>query len=92
MDTPTQIRAPHTKGMDAKPHDKHLPSGVLETEQERAANWYVGSIDQGTTSSRFIIFNGEGNPVASHQIEFENKYPTPGSVTVEIAPPLERLG
>nr|6ZQ4_A Chain A, Glycerol kinase-like protein [Thermochaetoides thermophila DSM 1495]6ZQ4_B Chain B, Glycerol kinase-like protein [Thermochaetoides thermophila DSM 1495]6ZQ4_C Chain C, Glycerol kinase-like protein [Thermochaetoides thermophila DSM 1495]6ZQ4_D Chain D, Glycerol kinase-like protein [Thermochaetoides thermophila DSM 1495]6ZQ4_E Chain E, Glycerol kinase-like protein [Thermochaetoides thermophila DSM 1495]6ZQ4_F Chain F, Glycerol kinase-like protein [Thermochaetoides thermophila DSM 149 len=39
---------------------------------------FVGSIDQGTTSSRFLIFNGEGNPVASHQIEFENLYPKSG--------------
>lgn len=40
--------------------------------------WFIGSIDQGTTSSRFLIFNGEGMPVASHQIEFENMYPESG--------------
>ncbi|KAI3321227.1 glycerol kinase [Xylariaceae sp. AK1471] len=37
--------------------------------------WFIGSIDQGTTSSRFIIFNRWADPVASHQIEFENHYP-----------------
>ncbi|KAI0887967.1 glycerol kinase [Annulohypoxylon maeteangense] len=40
--------------------------------------WFVGSIDQGTTSSRFLIFNREMDPVASHQIEFENYYPESG--------------
>ncbi|KAL5346340.1 Glycerol kinase [Pseudogymnoascus australis] len=45
-----------------------------ETDNE----WFVGSIDQGTTSSRFLIFNSHGEPVASHQIEFENKYPQSG--------------
>ncbi|KAI1436214.1 glycerol kinase [Xylaria sp. CBS 124048] len=40
--------------------------------------WFIGSIDQGTTSSRFIIFNRFADPVASHQIEFENLYPHSG--------------
>jgi glycerol kinase len=40
--------------------------------------WFIGSIDQGTTSSRFIIFNRWADPVASHQIEFENHYPRSG--------------
>ncbi|GAW26408.1 putative glycerol kinase [Rosellinia necatrix] len=40
--------------------------------------WFVGSIDQGTTSSRFIIFDRFADPVASHQIEFENHYPFSG--------------
>jgi len=39
---------------------------------------FVGSIDQGTTSSRFLIFNKAGEPVASHQIEFKQIYPQPG--------------
>ncbi|KAL2810808.1 hypothetical protein BJX63DRAFT_302133 [Aspergillus granulosus] len=38
----------------------------------------VGSIDQGTTSTRFLIFNREGEPVASHQVEFKQIYPSPG--------------
>ncbi|KAJ9654604.1 Glycerol kinase [Neophaeococcomyces mojaviensis] len=39
---------------------------------------FVGSIDQGTTSTRFLIFNKKGEPVASHQIEFKQIYPEPG--------------
>lgn len=39
---------------------------------------FVGAIDQGTTSTRFIIFNNRGEVVAVHQIEFEQIYPNPG--------------
>ncbi|KAB8263954.1 hypothetical protein BDV32DRAFT_146255 [Aspergillus pseudonomiae] len=39
---------------------------------------FVGSIDQGTTSTRFLIFNREGEPVASHQMEFPQIYPKSG--------------
>ena len=39
---------------------------------------FVGSIDNGTTSSRFLIFDTKGNPVASHQVEFKQMYPHPG--------------
>ncbi|KAK9234838.1 glycerol kinase, partial [Lipomyces kononenkoae] len=39
---------------------------------------FVGSIDQGTTSSRFLIFNEIGEIVASHQLEFTQIYPQPG--------------
>jgi len=38
----------------------------------------VGAIDQGTTSSRFLIFNRAGEPIASHQIEFKQIYPHSG--------------
>lgn len=58
--------------------EEHLPAGIVTTPEERRDQWFVGSIDQGTTSSRFLIFNGQGDPVASHQIEFENLYPESG--------------
>ena len=41
---------------------------------------FVGSIDQGTTSSRFLIFDKAGEPVAVHQEEFKQIYPNPGLV------------
>jgi glycerol kinase len=41
---------------------------------------YVAAIDQGTTSTRFMIFNHGGEVVASHQIEHEQIYPQPGWV------------
>ena len=49
-------------------------------DEKKLKTFYVGSIDQGTTSSRFIIFNGLGEPVAQHQIEFAQKYPESGLV------------
>jgi glycerol kinase len=39
---------------------------------------FIGSIDQGTTSSRFLIFDNLGNLICSHQIEFPQYYPNPG--------------
>ncbi|KUI55644.1 Glycerol kinase [Cytospora mali] len=63
---------------DVSMHVEHLPEGIEETADERREHWFVGSIDQGTTSSRFLIFNGEGEPVANHQIEFDNLYPESG--------------
>lgn len=45
---------------------------------------FIGSIDQGTTSTRFLIFNKDGEPVASHQIEFSQIYPQSGFVLSRI--------
>lgn len=42
------------------------------------SNFYIGALDQGTTSTRFIIFDGTGTPVASHQHEFKQYYPESG--------------
>ncbi|EHY60868.1 Glycerol kinase [Exophiala dermatitidis] len=39
---------------------------------------FVGAIDNGTTSSRFLIFDQSGTPVASHQIEFKQIHPYSG--------------
>ncbi|RKU49334.1 Glycerol kinase [Coniochaeta pulveracea] len=61
-----------------RPTENRLPDGMMQTDDELEQQWFVGSIDQGTTSSRFIIFNGEGEPMGSHQIEFENLYPKSG--------------
>ena len=41
---------------------------------------YVLALDQGTTSSRAILFDGEGAAVASAQREFAQLYPHPGWV------------
>ncbi len=41
---------------------------------------YVAAIDQGTTSTRCMIFNHKGEPVAAHQLEHEQIYPQPGWV------------
>jgi glycerol kinase len=41
---------------------------------------YIGAIDQGTTSTRFIIFDHDGNVVALDQKEHQQIYPKPGWV------------
>jgi glycerol kinase len=41
---------------------------------------YVVSIDQGTTSTRCMLFSHQGQPVAVHQLEHEQIYPQPGWV------------
>lgn len=41
---------------------------------------FIAAIDQGTTSTRCILFNGEGQPVASAQEEHRQIYPQPGWV------------
>ena len=41
---------------------------------------YVAAIDQGTTSTRCMLFNHAGEPVGSHQLEHEQIYPKPGWV------------
>src|SRR5215207_2320279 len=41
---------------------------------------YVGALDQGTTSTRFMIFDHGGQVVSIHQKEHEQIYPKPGWV------------
>jgi glycerol kinase len=41
---------------------------------------YVGALDQGTTSTRFMVFDHSGQVVAIHQKEHEQIYPKPGWV------------
>jgi glycerol kinase len=41
---------------------------------------YIGAIDQGTTSSRFIVFDRSGRTVSTAQREHEQIYPQPGWV------------
>lgn len=49
-------------------------------DEKDLGKWFIGSIDQGTTSTRFLIFNGLGVIVASHQMEFKQMYPHSGCV------------
>lgn len=41
---------------------------------------FVGAVDQGTTSTRFMIFDHSGNEVGRHQLEHEQIMPRPGWV------------
>ena len=50
---------------------------------------YIGAIDQGTTSSRFIVFDRSGATVAMAQCEHRQIFPQPGWVEHD---PMEILG
>ena len=41
---------------------------------------YILAIDQGTTSTRFMVFDHAGDEVARHQLEHEQILPRPGWV------------
>lgn len=51
-----------------------MPSAYIERSNEPL----IGAIDQGTTSSRFLVFNTNGDLIASHQLSFTQLYPRPG--------------
>ena len=61
---------------------------------------HVLALDQGTTSSRAIVFDRDGRPVATAQREFRQIFPNPGWVehdpeeiwTTQIATAVEALG
>ena len=41
---------------------------------------YIAAIDQGTTSTRFMIFDHSGGVIGAHQLEHRQIYPQPGWV------------
>jgi glycerol kinase len=66
---------------------KHLLGKVVRRmSQIRKVVWrskvanYIGAIDQGTTSTRFIVFDRAGNVVSAAQKEHEQIFPQPGWV------------
>ncbi|KAK4705392.1 glycerol kinase, partial [Phenoliferia sp. Uapishka_3] len=61
-----------------------------------AAQSFVGSIDCGTTSSRFLIFNETGEVICSTSIEFDQHFPHPVETSIacvdQTVEKFERLG
>jgi glycerol kinase len=53
---------------------------------------YVGAVDQGTTSTRFMIFDHSGEEVARHQLEHEQILPEAGWVEHDPVEIWERTG
>lgn len=51
---------------------------------------YIGAIDQGTTSTRFMVFDKQGRVVCSAQKEHQQIYPAPGWVEHNPAEILQR--
>src|SRR5258708_5214495 len=50
-----------------------------QTRRDKLAS-YIGAVDQGTTSTRFIVFDRSGRIVSIAQKEHEQIYPKPGWV------------
>ena len=71
----TRIRPLHLSGL-ALPHR----AATLENPKGGGMANYIGAIDQGTTSTRFLIFDRAGRIAASAQKEHEQIYPQPGWV------------
>jgi glycerol kinase len=46
---------------------------------------YIGSLDQGTSSTRFMIFDTDGKVVGQHQLEHRQILPHPGWVEHDAA-------
>ena len=59
------------------------------TQGTQAMPSFVGALDQGTTSTRFMIFDHAGRPVGVHQLEHTQIYPKAGWVEHD---PIEILG
>ncbi|KAK2755984.1 Glycerol kinase [Arachnomyces sp. PD_36] len=77
--TPNQAKQTGDASTDGTP----AASASTPNQQQQSAgkdlkDRYIGSIDQGTTSSRFIIFNGLGHRIATHQEEFTQLHPHSG--------------
>lgn len=53
---------------------------------------YIASVDQGTTSTRCILFNEKGDIIAAHQKEHRQIYPQPGWVEHDALEIWERTG
>jgi hypothetical protein len=65
---------------------------VPKQNEEQLKQWFIGSIDQGTTSTRFLIFDGTGTPIASHQMEFKQIYLHSGLVHLRVSSSKTRAG
>jgi glycerol kinase len=48
--------------------------------KEQSVADFVGAVDQGTTSTRFMVFDHSGSEVARHQLEHTQVLPRPGWV------------
>jgi glycerol kinase len=60
------------------PLGQGLGMSDLMTGREKKKGEFVGSVDCGTTSTRFIVFDQYAKIICEHQMEFKQYYPHPG--------------
>jgi glycerol kinase len=58
----------------------NLAENVVAQMNGGAMADFIGAIDQGTTSTRFMLFDHSGAEVARHQLEHPQVLPRPGWV------------
>lgn len=56
----------------------HFNTHTLDQKNKKTMPSFIGAIDNGTTSSRFLIFDENGNLVIGHQLEYRQIFPHPG--------------
>lgn len=65
-----------------RPHQTDDGDRALLQDEDRHGDdlkeRFIGTIDQGTTSTRFIIFDCTGVPIAKYQTEFRQLHEHPG--------------
>ncbi|KAJ5961989.1 hypothetical protein N7501_006930 [Penicillium viridicatum] len=61
-----------------KQRDDGERSLLQDEDEDEMKSRFIGTIDQGTTSTRFIIFDCTGVPVAKYQTEFHQIHEHPG--------------
>ena len=59
-----------------RPEGKRFP-------KEKDMNGYILALDQGTTSSRAILFDTSGNAVVKAQYPLKQIYPRPGAGLIQ---------
>ncbi|KAL4960495.1 glycerol kinase [Aspergillus stella-maris] len=75
-DLDAEIEANEEKHHEVQIHARQSVDGhrsLLQDEERRGDDLkdrFIGAIDQGTTSTRFIIFDCTGNPIAKYQAEY----------------------
>lgn len=76
--------------VDIRPHQTDDGDRSLLQDEERRSDdlkeRFIGTIDQGTTSTRFIIFDCTGVPIAKYQTEFRQIHEHPGYVFCSRSP------
>ncbi|KMU87553.1 glycerol kinase 3 [Coccidioides immitis H538.4] len=73
------IRSQLGRDIDSSQVSQATPArGPFIADHSKPQRRFVGAIDQGTTSTRFIIFDDQGNLVASYQTELSRLHKYPG--------------
>lgn len=82
LDVDFEERHPHRRSPDVAAVAENVRQSIPRSRDIQPSSMpsakYIGAIDQGTTSTRFIIFDRAGHIAASHQLEFTQHYPQPG--------------